>query len=73
MHDSGYDFIFIFLEKEILRRKKTGGRKSGVRNKSKVQRILDELVNSGSPNQQLLTLKEVLRNPDLRQTKETIS
>ena len=34
---------------------------------------MDELVNCGSPNQQLKTLKEVLRNPDLRQTNELIS
>ena len=34
---------------------------------------MDELVNCGSPNQQLLTLKEVLQNPDLRQTNELIS
>ena len=34
---------------------------------------MDELVNCGSPNQKLLTLKEVLRNPDLRQTNEIIS
>ena len=31
------------------------------------------MVNCGSPNQQLLTLKEVLWNPDLRQTNELIS
>ena len=34
---------------------------------------MDELVNYGSPNQQLKTLKEVLRNPDLRQKNELIS
>ena len=34
---------------------------------------MDELVNCGSPNQQLLTLKEVLQNPDLRQANELIS
>ena len=33
---------------------------------------MDELVNYGSPNQQLLTLKEVLWNLDLRQTNELI-
>ena len=33
---------------------------------------MDGLVNSGSPNQQLLTLKEVLRNPNLRQTNELV-
>ena len=32
-----------------------------------------ELVNCGSPNQQLKTLKKVLRNPDLRQINEHIS
>ena len=52
---------------------KSGGRKPGVKNRSKVQRIVDELVNCGSPNQQLKTLKEVLRNLDLRQTNELIS
>ena len=31
------------------------------------------MVNCGSPNQQLKTLKEVLQNPDLRQTNELIS
>ena len=54
-------------------RSKSGGRKTGFKNRSKVQRIVDELVNCGSPNQQLLTLKEVLRNPDIRQTNEFIS
>ena len=54
-------------------RSKSGGRKAGVKNRSKVQRIVDELINCGSPNQQLKTLKEVLRNPDLRQTNELIS
>ena len=53
----------------MISRSKSGGRKSGVKNRSKVQRIVDELVNCGSPNQQLLTLKEVLRNPDPRQKK----
>ena len=47
-------------------RSKSGVRKPGVKNRSKVQRIVDELVNCGSHNHQLLTLKEVLRNPDLR-------
>ena len=37
------------------------------------QGIVDLLVNCGSLNQQLLTLKEVLRNPDLRQTNELIT
>ena len=54
-------------------RGKSGGRKPDVENRSKVQRIVDKLVNCGSPNQQLLTLKEVLRNPDLRQTNKLIS
>ena len=34
-------------------RSKSGGMKSDVKNRSKVQRIVDELVNYGSPNQQL--------------------
>ena len=34
---------------------------------------MDELVNCKSPNQQLKTLKEVLRNPNLRLTNELIS
>ena len=54
-------------------RSKSGGRKPEVKNRTKVQRIVDEWVNCGSPNQQLLTLKEVMRNPDLRQTNEFIS
>ena len=54
-------------------RSKSGGRKTGVKNRSKVQRIVDELVNCESPNQQLKTLKEVFRNPDLRQTNKLIS
>ena len=54
-------------------RSKSGGRKSVVKNRPNVQRIVDELVNCGRPTQQLLTLKEVLRNPDLRQTNELIS
>ena len=57
----------------MISRSKSGGRKAGMKNRSKVQRIVDELVNCGSPNQQLKTLKEVLRNPDLRQTNELIS
>ena len=57
----------------MISRSKLGGRKAGVKNRSKVQQIVDELVNCGSPNQQLKTLNEVLRNPDLRQTNELIS
>jgi len=53
----------------IISRSKSGGKKAGVKNRSKVQRIVDELINGGSPNQQLKTLKDVLRNPDLRQKK----
>ena len=34
---------------------------------------MDEFVTYGSPNQQLLTLKEVLRNFNLKQTNELIS
>ena len=52
---------------------KTGARKHGVKNRSKFQRIVDKLINCGSPNQQLLTLKEVLLNPNLMQTNEHIS
>ena len=54
-------------------RSKSSGRKAGVKNRSKVQRIVDELVNCRNPNQQLKTLKEALRNLDLRQTNELIS
>ena len=57
----------------MISRSKSSGRKAGVKNRSKVQRIVDELVNCGSPNQQLKTLKKVLRNPDLRQTNKLIS
>ena len=45
---------------------KIGGRKHGIRNRSKVQRIVGELVKCRSPNQYFLTMKEVLWNPDLR-------
>ena len=38
-----------------------GGRKSGAKNRTKVERIVDDLVNCGTPNQQILTLKEVLK------------
>ena len=54
-------------------RSKSGGGKLGVKNRSKVQRIVDKLVSCVSPNQQLSTLTEVLRNPDLRQTNELIT
>ena len=37
----------------IRGKSKLGGRKPGVKNRSKVQRIVDELVNCGSSNQQL--------------------
>ena len=57
----------------MISRSKLDGRKVSVKNRSKVQRIVDELINFGSPNQQFLTLQEVLRNPDLRQTNELIS
>ena len=57
----------------MIRRSKSDERKAGVKNRSKVQRIVDELVNCGSLNQQLKTLKEVLRNPNHRQTNELIS
>ena len=36
-------------------RRKLDGRKPGVKNRLKVQRIANELVNCGSPNQQLLS------------------
>ena len=54
-------------------RSKSDEKKPGVKDRSNVQRLVDELVNCGSPNQQLLTLKEVLQNSDLRQTNELIS
>ena len=54
-------------------RNKIDKRKSGVKHRSKVHRIVDELLNCGSPNQKLLTLKEVLQNPDPRLTNELIS
>ena len=57
----------------MISRSKCGRSKAGVKDRSKVQRIVDELVNCGSPNQQLKTLKDVLRNLDLRQTNECIS
>ena len=41
----------------MISRSKYGGRKAGVKNRSKMQRIVDELVNCGSLNQQLNTLK----------------
>lgn len=37
--------------------------KIGKKNTSKVKISVDELVTYGSPNQQSLTLKEVLKNP----------
>ena len=67
------DFSSLTSSISMTSRSKSGGRKAGVKNRSKVQRILDELVNCGIPNQQLKTLKEVLRNPDLRQKNELIS
>ena len=48
------------------------GRKLGVEDNWKVQRIVDESVNCRSPNYQLLTLKDVLRNHNLRKTNELI-
>ena len=39
----------------------------GMKIRSKVQRLVDVLVDYGSPNQQILTLKDVLKNPTLRQ------
>ena len=48
------------------------GKELGVEDNWKVQRIVDELVNCRSPNYQLLTLKYLLRNPDLRKTNEAI-
>ena len=58
------------LTSSICRR---SGRNPGVRNRSKFQLIFYELVNCGSHNQQLLTLKEELRNPDIRKKNELIS
>ena len=52
---------------------KIDGRKPNIRNRWKVQRIVDKLFNCGRPNQKLLTVEEVLRNPDHRQTNELIS
>ena len=40
-----------------------GWRKPNVRYKTKVQEIVDELVNCGSANQQLSILKELFKNP----------
>ena len=50
-----------------------GGKKPRVKNRPKVQRIVDELVNCGSVNQQLLILKEVLRSPHQRKANYLIS
>ena len=63
------------LTSSICRRGKSkiGGRKPSIRNRSKVQRIVGELVKCKSPNQQFLTMKEELRNHDLRQINELIS
>ena len=44
---------------------KSGGRKARVKYRSKVQRLVDALVNCISSKQQMLTLKEVLKNPTL--------
>ena len=52
---------------------KIDGRKPNIRNSSKVQRIVEKLFNCGSHNRKLLTVEEVLQNPDLRQTNEHIS
>ena len=46
-------------------RTKPGGRKARVKYRSKVQRLVDALVNCISSKQQMLTLKEVLKNPTL--------
>ena len=67
------DSLSITSSIDRIDRSKKGGRKSGVKNRPKVQQIVNELVNYGSPNQQFLTLKNVLRNPGLRQTNEFIS
>ena len=66
------DLSYLTSSISMICRSKSGGRKVGVKNRSKVQRIVHELVNYGSSNQQLETLKEVLRNPELRQTNELI-
>ena len=57
------------LTSSICRR---SGRDPGVRNRSKFQLIFYELVNCGSHNQQLLTLKEELRNPDIRKKRMSL-
>ena len=40
-------------------RSKFGGIKTEVKNKSKIQKLVDKLVDYGSSNQQILTLKEI--------------
>ena len=57
------------LTSSICRR---GGRNPGIKNRTKVQRNINELVNFGSPNQHLSILKKVLRNPDLRKSDHLI-
>ena len=51
------------LTSSIFRRMR---RKPVVKNRTNVEIFFDELVNCGSPNQQLLTFKEVLRSLDIR-------
>ena len=45
------DSSFLTSSISMRGRSKSGGRKAGLKNRSKVQRIVDELINCGSPNQ----------------------
>ena len=45
------NFSFLTLSLRMINRSKLGGRKAGVKYRSKMQRIMDEFVNCGSPNQ----------------------
>ena len=50
-------------------RSKFGGIKTEVKNKSKIQKLVDALVDYRSQNYHILTLKDVLNNITLRQKK----
>ena len=50
----------------------SGERKEEVTNISKFLRLVDELINCGNPNQQIIILKNVLKNQNLSEINELI-
>ena len=50
-----------------------GGRSIGLKNISRCERLTDVLMNCGSPNSQINTIRQVMKGPLLSQTLELLN